>query len=60
MLRFKGFLAERKIPQTEIAELLHISLPTANKKINGNTDFSLSEVKILCQHYGISADEYFI
>ena len=60
MLKFKGFMVERQIPQKEVADLLGISLPTANKKINGKADFTLPEIKALCKNYDISADEYFI
>lgn len=60
MLKFKGYCAERGIKQKEIANLLGISLVHANLKLNGREAFTLPQIKTLCQHYQISADEYFI
>jgi len=60
MLKFKGYLAEHKIKQREVAEILGIKVQNLNKKLNGKEPFTLAQVKILCKHYGISADEYFV
>lgn len=57
--KFKGYCAEHNIKQSEIAELLGINLSNVNEKLNGKQPFTLAQVKILCQHYGISADDYF-
>ena len=55
-LSFKGWMAENKIKQTEIAELLGISIQSVNLKVNGKLDFSLPQVRTICAKYGISAD----
>lgn len=55
-LKFKGWLAENHIKQTEIADLLDISLQSVNMKVNGKSDFSMSQARTICKHYGISAD----
>lgn len=60
MLKFKGYCTANNIKQSEISELLEISLSNVNEKLNGKQPFTLEQVKILCKHYGISADEYFI
>lgn len=60
MLKFKGFCVERKIKQSEIAELLAISTQSVNRKLNEAEPFTLEQVKILCSHFKISADEYFV
>ena len=60
MLKFKAYLVERRIKQTEVAEVLGITVQNLNKKINGVEPFTLEQVKTLCKHYQISADEYFI
>lgn len=60
MLKFKGYCVEHKIKQIEIAELLGITVSNANEKLNGKQPFTLEQVRVLCSHYGISADEYFI
>ena len=60
ILKFKGFLAERKITQAQLSELLSLSPQSINKKVNGKEDFSLAQIKVICNEYGISADEYFL
>lgn len=60
MLKFKGYCAENRIKQTDLAKLLGITVQSINMKLNGKRDFSLSEVKTICSHYGISADYYFM
>ena len=60
MLKFKGYCVEHNIRQSEIADLLGITISNANEKLNGKQPFTLDQVKILCAHYEISADEYFI
>jgi plasmid maintenance system antidote protein VapI len=60
MLKFKGYCAEHGIKQKEIADLLKITVESANKKINGKEPFTFEQVKTLCNHYQISADVYFI
>ena len=60
MLKFKGYCVENRIKQEEIAKLLNITVPSANRKLNEKDPFTLSQVKILCEHYQISADDYFV
>lgn len=60
MLKFKGYCAENKIKQSEIAELLKITAQSVNRKLNGKAPFTLEQVIILCKRFGISADEYFV
>lgn len=60
VLKFKGYCAERGIKQAEIAETLGIDISNVNLKLNGKQDFTLSQVKTLCEKYEISADEYFV
>jgi len=58
--RFKGYMAINNIKQTEIAELLDISIQSVNKKVNGKEDFTLPQIRTLCQHFSISADDFFV
>lgn len=60
MLKFKGFCAERNIKQTEIAQILNITVQSVSRKMNGKEPFTLEQVKTLCSFFQISADEYFI
>lgn len=55
-LKFKGWLAENKITQREIMDLLDLSQTSINKKVNGKEDFTLAQIKTICEKYGISAD----
>ena len=55
-LKFKGWLAQNKITQREIMDLLGLSQTSINKKVNGKEDFTLSQIKTICEHYKISAD----
>lgn len=58
--KFKGFLAENGIQQKEVAELLNISVPTFNKRLNGTgSDFSIQDVKKICSRYNIKAEIFF-
>ena len=59
-LKFKAWLVERGIKQSEIAELLNITLANVNEKLNGKQPFTLEQIKTICGKYDLSADEYFI
>ena len=58
-LKFKAYCVSHKIKQTEIAEVLGIALPNVNEKLNGKQQFTIKQIKTLCEHYGIIADDYF-
>ena len=59
--KFKGFLVENNIKQSEVAKLLKKSNSALNQNINGTGgDFSISELKLLNKTYGLSIDKYFI
>lgn len=59
MRKFKAFCVERGIKQKEIADLIGISRCHVSLKLNGKEPFTLEQVKFLCEHFQISADEYF-
>lgn len=59
-LKFKGFLVEKNIKQYEVARLIGKNVSTINQHINGTgSDFSPKDIRIICNTYGLSADEYF-
>lgn len=60
MLKFKGYCVENGIKQAEIADLLDLSVSVVNQKMNGRLDWTLEQVRTLCQHFKISADIYFV
>ena len=55
-LKFKAWMAENRISQKEIMELLDLSQTSINKKVNGKEDFSLPQIRAICEKYEISAD----
>ena len=60
ILKFKGWLVEHQIKQSDLAELLGIAPENVNGKLNGRQEFTLSQVKKICDTYGISADDFFV
>jgi transcriptional regulator with XRE-family HTH domain len=56
ILGFKGWMAENNIKQSELAELLGLSIQSINLKVNGKQDFTLPQISVICGKYGISAD----
>lgn len=58
-LRFKGFMAENGIKQTDLAELLGIDTSNINLKVNGKQPWTVPQIKTICDRYKISADKYF-
>jgi len=59
--KLKAFLAENNVHQEELAKLLGKSVSAVNQNLNGTGgDFSVSEVRKICLHWGISADSFFI
>lgn len=55
-LKFKAWMAENRIKQKDIMDLLDLSVTSVNKKVNGKEDFTLPQIKAICEEYGISAD----
>lgn len=60
-LKFKGYCAEHNIKLAEVAEVIGIkNIQNVSEKMNGKQPWTLGQVKMLCEHYHLSADEYFI
>lgn len=59
--KFKAYLVENAIKQKELASVLNITPSRLNLILNGkrDADFSAGQIKKICDHYQISADEYF-
>ena len=60
MNKFKGFVAARGIKQQELMRLLGLCRSTISQKLNGKQQFNINEIRIICETYKISADEYFM
>jgi len=58
--KLKGILVEKNITQQELAQILKISVSTLNFKINGKSDFSVREAKIVSKFLGKTIEEIFI
>ena len=53
---FKGWCAAHGVRQREIADLLGICIQSANNKMNGKQEFTLPQIRTICEHYNLSAD----
>lgn len=59
--KFKAFMVENGIKQMNMAKLLNKSVSALNQNLNGTGgDFSIAELRIICNRFNISADEFFI
>lgn len=58
-LKLKGRIVELGYTQGEIADKLGITLPRFNEKLNGKTDFWLSEIFELATLLDIPTDQYY-
>ncbi|AUS03441.1 hypothetical protein ERIC1_1c06670 [Paenibacillus larvae subsp. larvae DSM 25719] len=59
--KFKAFLDETGVNQKKVAELLGKSTSAFNQNLNGTGgDFSVAELRVICEQFNISADEYFL
>lgn len=57
-LLFKGWMAQNKITQRELAAFLGVSYNTVNKKVNGHEDFTMEQARAIRSHYKVSADVF--
>lgn len=46
--------------QTYIAELLKSSVPTISRKLSGQTEWTIGDVEVLCEHFNIGYNELFL
>ncbi|WP_347450733.1 helix-turn-helix transcriptional regulator [Acetoanaerobium noterae] len=58
--KLKGLIAEFGLSQKQLAKHLGITLRTFNDKINGKTDFSLKEARIVSSYFGKPIEEIFL
>jgi len=55
-LKFKAWMVEHRVTQKDIMELLDLSRTSVNKKVNGKEDFTLIQIRTMCEKYNLSAD----
>lgn len=51
--KIKGLMAEHGERQEDIAKLLNINISTVNFKLQGKSEFKVSELKTLADHYKV-------
>lgn len=60
-VKFKQFLVENDIKRKDIAKLLGISLTLTSSKLNTKKDdFTLKQIRTLCNKYDLDSNVYFI
>lgn len=59
--KFKAWMTENGITQIYLGELLDKKTTTINQNLNGTGgDFSMDDIRKICQHYRLSSDNYFV
>ena len=58
-LKFKGWLREHDLTYSDIADFLGLNQATVAMKINGYSDFLLSEIQALKDKYNLDSDIFF-
>jgi len=59
--KFMGFMIDHNVSQGDVAEVTGKSRSTINQNLNGTAgQLSLEDVRKICEHWGISSDEYFV
>ena len=51
--KLRGLLAEKRITQRQLCGMLGVGINTVNSRLNGASDFRLSEVRELCRVLGL-------
>jgi transcriptional regulator with XRE-family HTH domain len=55
--KFQGYMKENRITLKEIGDLLGgLTVQTISAKNNGRSDYRASEINMICDRYGVSAD----
>lgn len=57
--KFKGWLRSNDLTYNDVAELLGLSIATVSAKINGQSDFLLSEIRMIRKEYNLESDIFF-
>lgn len=59
--KFKMWMDMHEIRQKDVANLIGKTASVFCQNLNGvSGDLTTTETKIICKHYGISADEFFM
>lgn len=55
--KLRGALAERGVRQSDVAQAINISQQSFSRKLNGKTDFLVSEANAIAEFLSLSEDE---
>ncbi len=58
-MRIKGWLRGKGLTYKDVADVLGISAATVSAKINGQSDFLLSEIEEIRKQYNLDRDIFF-
>lgn len=58
-MKFKGWLKSKNLTYKDVAEVLGLSVATVSAKINGQSDFLLSEIETIKKHYNLESEIFF-
>lgn len=57
--KFKGWLRSNNLTYKDISRLLGLSVATVSAKINGKSDFLLSEIRAIKKEYKLDDEIFF-
>lgn len=43
----------------DLVAVIHLSVPSISNKVNGKTEWTITEIDAICRHYDLSYDELF-
>lgn len=52
-------MASRGETIADLIGVLHLSIPAISNRLNGKTEWSITEIDAICRHYDKSYDELF-
>jgi transcriptional regulator with XRE-family HTH domain len=58
-IKLKRLFASRGITYKDVAKVIHTTEATVMCKINGDSDFTISEMKSICATFGIDPSVFF-
>lgn len=58
--KLKGFMRENGIIYSHIAELLGVTPTTVSQKVNGQSDFTVSEAELIMRKYNADSKIFFV
>lgn len=57
--KIRGLMAEHKESQKDLSEVLRISPNSVYNKLNGHSQFTVSEISIIAEHYKTEISYFF-